>query len=432
MGLRVAPIFVRKVSDLPESSDQIAVLAKELERLMRKKKMETTPLSEFPQLGSLLNSTALDGAGIRERIQAVLERLEEDEQEAKAAIEAEGGTPDRPFAATAKVLLGLTPRSAHKKIGDRRIMAASKRKVAPRTMRTHEKLIAKQLAAHLHAEAAAHPRAAQLQELVMPYASLATLPYEEWSALLDILPRNELRRLMRELALGYKDFAGGTAGKVGFDWIGFELQPLGERGFRDYLARTPGLSQRSSDGFWPEVSLRRRFLQRVLQAERTNESRYVLIVSTLRLIDSLLPDFSRQEQEYLERLAREADGQAYVFLKQVEEDALGRSLLVKWFEMNSILSDVGPEGVTPHAAIHKGFEYIWELLWPSTENRLDRKAFNKYLGTRGWTDPLVPYMQRLEREMDYSNYVVLWVHEMGGLRRAAYCERAHHQRMMGR
>jgi hypothetical protein len=435
LGLRITPIFVRKVSDLPENPDQIAALAKELERLMRKRKMDATPLAEFPQLGLLLDST-VDGKEIRDRIQAVLGRLEEDEREAKVAIEAAGGVPDRPFAATAKVLLGLTPRSAYKKIGARRTLAASVRKVAPRTMRTHEKLIAQQLAAHLLAEAAAHPRAMHLQKLVVPYASLATLPYDEWSALLDILPRDDLRRLTRELALGYKDFASGWfASKFGLDLIGFELQPLGERGFRDYQARMPllpALPRHLQGRFRMEVSLRKRFFQRVLRAEKTDESRYALIVSILQLIDGLLPNFSEHEQEHLERLARDADGQEYVFLKQLGGTTLGRDLRVKWLEMNSILSDAGPEGVSPHTAIHKGFEYIWDLLFPSSEYRLDRKALNAYLGTRGWTDPLIPYEKRLQGEMHYANHVLMWVHDMGGLRRAARCERARHQRMMGR
>lgn len=402
---------------------------------MRKRKMDATPLAEFPQLGLLLDSTVSDGKEIRDRIQAVLERLEEDEREAKVAIEAAGGVPDRPFAATAKVLLGLTPRSAHKKIGARRNLAASVRKIAPRTMRTHEKLIARQLAAVLLAEAAAHPRAMHLRELVLPYASLATLPYEEWSALLDILPRDELRRLTRELALGYKDFADGAAGKLSIDWAGFELQPLGERGFRDYLARMPplpGLPRHLRERFRPEVSLRSRFFHRVLRAEKTGESRYALIVSILELLDGLLPSFSQQEREHLEALAREAGGQEHVFLKQLEETALGRDLLRKWFKMNSILGDVGPEGVTRHVAIHNGFKYIWQLLWPDPENRLDRKALNRYLSTQGWTDPLIPYQERLRWEMEYSNYVLMWVHKMGGLRRAARCERANHQRMMER
>lgn len=402
---------------------------------MRKRKMDATPLAEFPQLGLLLDSTALDGKEIRDRIQAVLERLEEDEQKAKVAIDAAGGVPDRPFAATAKVLFGFTPRSAYKKIGARRTLAASVRKVAPRTMRTHEKLIAQQLAAHLLAEAVVHPRATHLQELVVPYASLATLPYEEWSALLDILPRNELRRLTRELAFSYKNFAGGLVAMMGIDWIGYALQPLGERGFRDYLARMPlgpVLPPHLRERFRPEVSLRNRFFDRVLRAEKTDESRYALIVSILELIDGLLPGFSQLEREHLESLAMKADGQEYVFLKQLKETDLGRDLLTKWFEMNSTLSDVGPEGVTPHAAIHKGFEYIWELLWPSTEDRLDRKALNAYLGTRGWTDPLIPYEKRLQEEMRYANHVLMWVHDVGGLRLAAHCERERHQRMMGR
>lgn len=417
------------MSDLQTVQIQKAAVAKELELLMRKKQMDATPLAEFPQLGSIFNSTVDDGAGIRRHLQRVVEGLGRDEKERAAEIEAAGGLPDRPFTATAMVLFGFTPRSAHKKIGQRRTMAASVRKVAPRTMRTHEKLIAEELAEHLCPDSAAHPRAALLKEQVLPYASLAALSPEEWSALLDILSREELRRLLRELALGYKDFADSTWGALGFDWHGSGLQLLGERGFRDYLSSMTFRRGRLER----KISLRSQFLSRVLSGEKSTESRYGLIVQILQLMDRhLLPSFSTGEQDHIERITREAGGQEYVFLEKLEETEQGREIAAKWFAMNSILSDAGSEGVTAHTAIRRGFEYVWQALYPDNDHRLDKKALRKYMETRGWTDPLLPYERKLEREMDWSNYTVLWVHKMGGMRRAANLERAHHHRMMGR
>ena len=406
---------------------------------MRKTQTMETPQSEFPNLARLLGSEADDGASIRERIRSTLAELEAEEQKTERAQKSQGVVPDRPFAKVAMILLGLTPRAAHKTIGKRRALAAPVRGVAPRTMRKHQPEIAQQLAAHLCAEANSRRGTPRLAPIAVTYASLSALGYEDCEAMLAELDPAQARGLFRGLARSYDAFVAALA--LNPQWftapagtattLFTALRRLGERGFQDERVDLPRrkLSTEPVHGLrfrvmeYPHshglLTLRHQVMWLTVCAEASEESRYALAVAVLCQVDRLLPAYSLAERQHLERVAKEADGHDFRFVEEMERSEVGRRILSTWAALSSCRCDAGVEGASRQDAMRRGFRLMVELLDPGSGHQLDRKDLNRYLATAGGTDPLIPYMERVEEEADYAGHIQ-WLMAEKGKRVLAY------------
>lgn len=374
--------------------------------------MDPTPAAEFPHLVAALglntNRGQDAGEAIRPRLNEILKGIEAVEKEAKESLGPDE-EPDQPFAKPARILLGLTARSEHKKIGKRREIARPVRGVETvRTMRNHQDKMARQFAAYLLSRVSV-----EIPQFVT-YGNLYGRDISEWLPILNHLQRQDLRRITAELATSYRPFASAVAdGQLGSrgdgqpDWRTFflGLQMLGERGFKDQQGeRHPELMMfdltTARFPFFGTLS------RRVLEEENVNETRFALVIALLDFIlTCLLPYHSDADRQHLELAAQSAQGQQPVFLEMLEATADGRDILAEWCWLTTIRVDTEDAGISRHRAIHRGFEFIWQLLHPDKSRRLNRKALNRYFDTWGGTDPA--YLYRDEIEIHRTNARVL-------------------------
>ncbi len=383
---------------------------------MWKKAMEPTPADDFPVLVGLLEVN--EGEEIRPRLREIFDRMDAEEKELRASVSDPVAEADQPFADPARILFGFTPRSEHKRIGARRALAARKRGVAERTMRTHQKAMTQELANYLLSQ-----RAESTAEIPSfpTYGSLYGLPVGEWGPILKALNAEELIKVVAELAQSYRSVALAVADSRPHGpaphWRNFflGLQHLGERGFNDQRSELPPrLKHLERDG-GPGYKFVRSLSTEVLRNEETPE-RYALIMETLTLIiSSLFPRYTEEQRRELAVFADLSGGQQAVFLGMmgdIDTDApftfpSGPRLLAGWCALTAVRVDMGEEAFSRYQAIDLGFSFIWQLLHPNPRKRINMKALNLYLDTEGGTNPALPYRQEIEHDIIQASHMKL-------------------------
>lgn len=365
---------------------------------MRTRKLEPTPAAEFPLLAQILSAEQADGldAGeaIRPRLRALLDEWDDREKEVRRALQDPKKEADKQFAQPAMALLGLTPRTEYKRIVARRFLASQKRKVAERTMRSHEVEIAEQLAFYLCSEYSTPQSSDSVPDATEPVSTsplirrLTEIDVDsELREALQELGQKEARTLTREAAESYRAFAAAIS-----------EEQLDQDGTADELLHFKGLLTFAERELEDRRSFYFELCERLGEVDKSHRSRYSLAAYILLLVRAHLPQFSESELAHLKHVAAHAGGQHYVFLAELEDSELGRAVLRRWSRMTVVSVITGPGEASHHTSISRGFTFIWELLYPGP-SRMDMKQLNKYLRTEGGTNPTLPYRYSIEDEI---------------------------------
>ncbi len=308
------------------------------------------------QEGKRLGLSLTDSNELRTALRLLLDRLAKKEREVADAERQNGNKPDRPVADPAKKLLGLTPGTESKGIGEREKAAAESRRVSPRTMRNPE-----------HGEQIAHEIAAFLSEIEgdlaketpsifhqLQHLSDSPLEWSELDDALHLLQRDELRQLAVEVVASYRPAAKALIrlsdelelpSLAEEDRVYESLQALAARGFDSILDHLPAF---------------------MLKAEVSNErSRYVWLARTLRVLTFYMPHFTPRNRALLQHAAERAGGNLHVFISALEDSPRGIDILNEWkqelfWECNNTESGVG----ALYRRIQTGLEIAEQLTSP--------------------------------------------------------------------
>ncbi len=312
---------------------------------MRTKRIEPATAVLFPAIAATrrvklqAQQSEIDlsgGSGLRDVLRLILDELQEDEDKNKAAYLEAGGDPKkfRPLVKPAKELLGLTPTTEHKGIGDRQGAAAKSRGVEPSTMRKHEPKIARELAVYLGplVRVSSDKPGVDVERsvsapLINAAERLATRRFEPWPSTsnhsMTEETEAEISTLVSALADTYDELRT-ELDVIMYDTLEGQFYSTHTHYARSLLA----LVRR---GFDRGIPISRELWERVRAFETPDFNSFLCLLSRLLVIvDRELPRFSDREKELLNYAANESSGNLHGFLSLMEQDSLGKKLLRDW------------------------------------------------------------------------------------------------------
>lgn len=315
-------------------------MAGELLKLMRKKKKDHIDIAAFPGVvgasrvrseANRLGINLSDGEGIRVALCSILDDLQDQENAAKAAHQEAGieHEMDQPLAMPAMQLLGLTPTTENKGIGARQRIAAKSRRVQPRTMRAHERIIATELAVCLTSV----PTVENYRELVVDDSAaskLAELRQRRVPVIYSLgdLAKEDLRALVEALAATYDEFNE----ELFLLWHDIAMLDWKLAEF-EQVKKCKALRALANGDFdtGSEFSLPMQLYEPVLTAERPPfDSKYCWLIRTLDIVDGNLFAVSERDAELLRYAVAEDNCNIHRFISLLEETPVGEELLENW------------------------------------------------------------------------------------------------------